>query len=642
LDLKWGKDRVMYKIIYSDVYAGIYNLSDSSIDIAITSPPYWGQRDYGFEGQIGNEPKYIEYISKLVKIFNLLKEKMSEKGVFFLNVGDKYLSKYGKSPLGLIPYKLAYFMVKDGWILNDILIWYKPNHMPSSVKNRFTNSYEPIFVLSKNKDNYFYDFVKLNKDYSNILKINLQPTPYRHVAVFPENLVYKLLNMVNIPQYCTVLDMFAGSGTTLKVVKDLNESILYKNNINAIMIENNLEYIEIIKKRCNLNNKPTHYDFIFYDYPLLQEKNDIIFNNNIIKKEITTEKNGFIETAETKEQYYSLLLNFFDKEFKKKLELNATCFIGSKDFDIDLIYNTSNLNNNGWIIRNMLVIEENNRWYPSFMIIDDNKIENNVFNYKNLNITHKTSDDINWGKINFIGLKVKDNISKKKVKGVVIDIEEKYNNGLPKYLFVKWENGLITKEFVILSRKEINNNISFSYDEENKIIELKEKEDLFSSQIIENYNENIEFIFNQNLKNYNGKYRNEKRINWGASPGARASNEEIYFSKQRLYEVDQKIVATYLNYLLKNKKMPKKSLLLLFPSSYNHTIGHWFRKDFGGSIPLPEDWQILKNYFNINEHWTNYVCKTALTIQIVKKGEYKLPKDFIEKEIKDKLECLIK
>jgi len=137
----------------------------------------------------------MEYIARLLLIFDKLLERMSDKGVFFLNVGDKYLSRYGKTPLGFIPYKLAYFMTKRGWILNDILIWYKPNHMPTSVKNRFANSYEPVFVLSKNRENYFTEYVETDENYSNILKVNLQPTPYRHVAVYPEELVEKLINM---------------------------------------------------------------------------------------------------------------------------------------------------------------------------------------------------------------------------------------------------------------------------------------------------------------------------------------------------------------------------------------------------------------------------------------------------------------
>jgi len=297
----------MYKIIHSDVYSGIYDLKNFSIDLAITSPPYWGQRDYGFEGQIGNECNYIEYISKLVKIFNVLKDKMSQKGVFYLNIGDKYLSQYGKSPLGFIPYKLAYFMIQDGWILNEILIWYKPNHMPSSIKNRFTNSYEPIFVFSKNKDNYFSEYVKLNPSYSNILKINLQPTPYKHVAVYPEKLVSSLLDMTLLNESNTVLDMFAGSGTTLKVVKDYNESIFNNKKLNAIMIENNPEYIEIIKKRCELKNTCIfRQDFI--DYDLLKEDFSL---NNLKKTYIQIPKTGFFKVFDSKKNiilHYQILL----------------------------------------------------------------------------------------------------------------------------------------------------------------------------------------------------------------------------------------------------------------------------------------------------------------------------------------------
>ena len=528
----------MYKIIHSDVYSGIYNLENSSIDLAITSPPYWSQRDYGFEGQIGNEHKYIDYISKLVKIFSVLKSKMSDKGVFYLNVGDKYLSKYGKSPLGLIPYKLAYFMVQDGWFLNDILIWYKPNHMPSSVKNRFTNSYEPIFVLSKNKDNYFSDFVKNNPNYSNILKINLQPSLYKHVAAYPENLVSSLLDMTLLNEFNTVLDMFAGSGTTLKVVKDYNESILFDKKLNSIMIENNLDYIEIIKKRCKIeNNCVIHQDFIKYDYELIIEDFSI---NNLNKDEFKTSRHGFSNIMENKDDYLSFLSNFTNNGFKNKLDLNATCFIGSKNFDIDLIYNTSKLNENGWIIRNLLAIENNSKWYPVFMVIDDNKKQKNIFNYKNLDLKHKTVDSNNWSKINFIGFKVQNNLLKSRLDGWIIEIINKYDNGLPKFVYIKWENGIITKEFVINSQKEINNNIEFYFDE-NKNINLKEINDFIVSVSVDFLNNTAPELENkERYKVYNGKFKEEKRINWGASPGARTSNQDIYFSKQRLYEVDQK------------------------------------------------------------------------------------------------------
>ena len=188
----------------------------------------------------------------------------------------------------------------------------------------------------------------------------------------------------------------------------------------------------------------------------------------------------------------------------------------------------------------------------------------------------------------------------------------------------------------------MNNNIEVIKDEENCYI-IKEKVDITTSYLM-NYNENINLNleYGNKVKLYNGKFKEEKRINWGASPGARASNEEIYFSKQRLYEIDQQIVADFLNFLRQKNGMSKKELTDLFPDNYKHTVGHWLRKDFGGSIPLPKDWDVLKKYLSINDAWTNYVCKCALKIQTVKKGEYKLPKDFIDISIINKLELLLK
>jgi len=88
----------MYKILNSDIFAALNSLDDRSIDIAITSPPYWSQRDYGFDIQIGNEKTYQEYIGCLIKNFEFLKSKLCEKGVFFLNIGDKYLKNMAEPP----------------------------------------------------------------------------------------------------------------------------------------------------------------------------------------------------------------------------------------------------------------------------------------------------------------------------------------------------------------------------------------------------------------------------------------------------------------------------------------------------------------------------------------------------------------
>lgn len=95
-------------------------------------------------------------------------------------------------------------------------------------------------------------------------------------------------------------------------------------------------------------------------------------------------------------------------------------------------------------------------------------------------------------------------------------------------------------------------------------------------------------------------------------------------------------MAEYINVKLIEKNL-KKELTDLFSKDYKHTVGHWLRKDFGGSIPLPDDWNKLNNILNFDSFFTNYVCKTAVKLQTVKKGEYKLPEDFISSDYLKKL-----
>ena len=97
-----------HKVLCGDVWASLQTLDDNSIDCVVTSPPYWSQRDYGFDGQIGSEPQLQDYLAKLVTVFHLLRRKIKSKGIFYLNIGDKYVSKYGNTPLAMIPYLLAY------------------------------------------------------------------------------------------------------------------------------------------------------------------------------------------------------------------------------------------------------------------------------------------------------------------------------------------------------------------------------------------------------------------------------------------------------------------------------------------------------------------------------------------------------
>lgn len=147
-------------VLIGDVVEQLKRIPSNSIDLAITSPPYWGQRDYGIKGQIGIEQTPEEYIDKLLITFNELRRVLKDTGSFFLNIGDKYVGKN----LQMIPFKLAIKMQSYGWALRNTIIWHKTNAMPSSLKDRFTNTYEPILFFVKNPDNYLTPDYYFNLD----------------------------------------------------------------------------------------------------------------------------------------------------------------------------------------------------------------------------------------------------------------------------------------------------------------------------------------------------------------------------------------------------------------------------------------------------------------------------------------------
>jgi len=147
-------------VLIGNVINRLKNLPDKSINVIITSPPYWSQRDYGVKDQIGNEKTAEEYIEKMLKVADELKRVLADNGAYFLNIGDKYIEKN----LQMIPFKLAIEMQKRGWALRNIIIWHKTNAMPSSLKDRFSNTYEPIFFFVKNPDNYLTPDYYFNLD----------------------------------------------------------------------------------------------------------------------------------------------------------------------------------------------------------------------------------------------------------------------------------------------------------------------------------------------------------------------------------------------------------------------------------------------------------------------------------------------
>ena len=287
----------------------------------------------------------------------------------------------------------------------------------------------------------------------------------------------------------------------------------------------------------------------------------------------------------------------------------------------------------------MLVCENGSKWFPIFMIVQDTKREKYLFNYKNLKLNHKSKEIQNYNR-EYVGYKVVDNFSKIRKEGKIISILKNYGNGLPEYVKVFWDDKVITKEFIINDEESLRENLNFV--KINGIYEVSEKKEFIplSKQVKNSTTDYSEIKTENHNQNYNGKFREIERKNWGASPGARSSVEDEYFSLQRLYPVEQNIVADYLNHLRKKKYLTKKALTELFPKEYKHTVGHWLRKDFGGSIPIMEDWKLLEKHFKIDLNYTKYVCKSALKLQTVKKTKYKIPDDYISFEMIDKLKNL--
>ncbi len=221
-----------HTILHADVMAGLASMPDESIQCVMTSPPYWGLRDYGIEGQIGLEPTPEAYVEKMVEVFREVRRVLRDDGTLWLNLGDCYArsrSAWGLKPKDLvgIPWRVAFALQADGWYLRSDIIWHKPNPMPESVRDRPTKSHEHVFLLSK-QARYFYDadsirepltgrtdlmrFWKkgmegqakgnrndaervmqkdggIGRNRRDVWRIATQPMPEAHFATFPEALV---------------------------------------------------------------------------------------------------------------------------------------------------------------------------------------------------------------------------------------------------------------------------------------------------------------------------------------------------------------------------------------------------------------------------------------------------------------------
>jgi DNA modification methylase len=269
------------------------------VNCCVTSPPYFGLRDYGHAGQIGLEPTPDEYVAKLVEVFREVRRLLRDDGTVWLNLGDSYAAnrscqvpdgkwtdvgnskgmkaaELGAKPKDLlgIPWRVAFALQADGWYLRSDIIWHKPNPMPESVTDRPTKAHEYIFLLSKSP-RYYYDAAAIaedtgkaggpprvfgakvqegtlrqdvgrefvdngNRNRRTVWTVPTSPYSGAHFATFPPDLIEPCI-LAGCPPDGTVLDPFGGAGTTGLVADRLQR--------NALLIELNPEYAEMARNR---------------------------------------------------------------------------------------------------------------------------------------------------------------------------------------------------------------------------------------------------------------------------------------------------------------------------------------------------------------------------------------------------------
>ena len=234
---------------------------DEKARCCVTSPPYYGLRNYGDEeNQIGHEQTPEEYVDEMVKVFRLVRDCLTDDGTVWLNIGDSYynyrpgkgqaLSKQtlakndqdlptkcarrGNKLEGLkekdligIPWLLAFALRADGWYLRQDIIWNKPNPMPESVRDRCTKSHEYIFLLSKSQ-NYYFDVDAIKEPTRrkrSVWDITKKPYKDAHFAVFPPDLIEPCIK-AGSERGDIILDPFMGSGTTAMVSKQLGRDYI--------------------------------------------------------------------------------------------------------------------------------------------------------------------------------------------------------------------------------------------------------------------------------------------------------------------------------------------------------------------------------------------------------------------------------
>lgn len=282
-----GKWKKLDVIVEGNALSSLASMPADFVDCIVTSPPYFRQRDYRGEGQVGQERTPDEYVQRLTEIFSECHRVLKQSGSLWLVLGDKYVA----GELLGSPWRVALALKDDGWILRSDIIWHKPNAMPSSVKTRPTTDHEYVFFFTKAKD-YFYDgdairephvtfteksqmkggrnhffkrgstpeegknggssnlhngrwdqaFHPKGRNKRTVWSISLSKFRDAHFAVFPEALVENCIR-AGCPQDGIVLDPFSGSGTTAVVAQRLGRRYI---GIDCVP-----EYCEMARRRLS-------------------------------------------------------------------------------------------------------------------------------------------------------------------------------------------------------------------------------------------------------------------------------------------------------------------------------------------------------------------------------------------------------
>ncbi len=263
------------QILTGDSLLILPTLTAESVQCCVTSPPYWGLRNYEHPAQIGAELSPEIYVDNLVKMFREVRRVLHKDGTVWLNVGDGYARNGGTGNHGPnamvgntkkliqkrnckvpdcwglkdrdligLPWRVAFALQADGWILRSKITWVKKNPMPESVKNRPTNATEEVFMFAKSPA-YFYNPNGVREESGANLRNHwvLSPDSSRsgHPATFPRELARRCI-LLGSREGDIILDPFSGSGTTGIAANELNRK--------AILIELNPTYAETSKERA--------------------------------------------------------------------------------------------------------------------------------------------------------------------------------------------------------------------------------------------------------------------------------------------------------------------------------------------------------------------------------------------------------